>query len=120
MLTQSTASQLNISDRLDPYQSMIGGAQYFLNMTKKIPSRIQEPDKTWFALAAYNIGYGHLEDARVITQRAGKNPDLWKDVRESLPLLAIEKHYKKTKHGYDLMLWEFPEQRDDYFFNLFN
>jgi membrane-bound lytic murein transglycosylase F len=137
MLTQSTASQLNISDRLDPYQSMIGGAQYFLNMTKKIPSRIQEPDKTWFALAAYNIGYGHLEDARVITQRAGKNPDLWKDVRESLPLLAIEKHYKKTKHGYarghepvkyvrnirnyyDLMLWEFPEQHDDYFFNLFN
>ena len=137
MLTQSTASQLNISDRLDPYQSMIGGAQYFLNMTKKIPSRIQEPDKTWFALAAYNIGYGHLEDARVITQRTGKNPDLWKDVRESLPLLAIEKHYKKTKHGYarghepvkyvrnirnyyDLMLWEFPEQRDDYFFNLFN
>lgn len=136
MLTQPTALQLNIDDRLDPYQSLKGGAQYFVKMSEKIPARIKDPDKTWFALAAYNIGYGHLEDARIITQRNGKDPDLWRDVRESLPLLSVKKYYSKTKHGYargqepvkyvrnirnyyDLLLWEFPEEHDADLFDPF-
>ncbi|KKL21657.1 hypothetical protein LCGC14_2443270, partial [marine sediment metagenome] len=58
------------------------------------------PDRLWFALAAYNIGLGHLEDARVITQKLGKNPDLWSDVRQSLPLLSKQKWYSETRYGY--------------------
>jgi membrane-bound lytic murein transglycosylase F len=87
MLTKAVASEQNVSDRLDPLQSLEGGSQYFLKMKGKIPQRIRDPDRTYFALAAYNIGFGHLEKARVITQRAGKNPDLWRDVREYLPEL---------------------------------
>ena len=59
-----------------------------------------EPDRTWFALAAYNIGYGHVEDARVLTQKAGRDPDSWQDVREFLPLLAQEEWYTQTENGY--------------------
>ena len=65
-----------------------------------IPDRVPEPDRTWFALAAYNVGYGHLEDARVLTQSQGKNPDSWQDVRATLPLLAEERYYLTTKRGY--------------------
>jgi membrane-bound lytic murein transglycosylase F len=82
MLTEDTARAVGISDRADPRQSILGGARYFISVRDMIPDRITEPDRTWLALAAYNVGYGHLEDARVLTQMRGKNPDSWQDVRE--------------------------------------
>src|SRR5690606_25074849 len=62
--------------------------------------RIAEPDRTWLTLAAYNIGMGHLEDARRLTNKLGKDPDKWTDVKEALPLLAKRQYYEKAKHGY--------------------
>jgi membrane-bound lytic murein transglycosylase F len=100
MLTDDTAASLGVADRLDPMQSIFGGAQYFVLTRNKIPSRVREPDRTWFALAAYNVGFGHLEDARILTQLHGKNPDRWDDVRQYLPLLSQEKWYERTKNGY--------------------
>ncbi|NNG14389.1 MAG: membrane-bound lytic murein transglycosylase MltF, partial [Gammaproteobacteria bacterium] len=100
MLTLPTAEYLGVSDRIDPEQSISGGAQYLANLMKRIPQRIQDPDRTWLALAAYNVGLGHLEDARIITQIRGGNPDVWVDVKENLPLLSRSKWYSKTKHGY--------------------
>lgn len=100
MLTNDTAKFVGIRDRLDPIQSIVGGARYLRYMINKIPKRIKEPDRTWMALAAYNIGYGHLEDARKITQKRGGNPDQWVDVKDSLPLLSKKRWYIKTKHGY--------------------
>lgn len=100
MLTKGTAKQLGIKDRTDPAQSIKGGALYFKQRLKKMPSRIPQPDKTWFALASYNVGFGHLEDARILTQKHNKNPDKWLDVKKSLPLLSQRKWYEKTKHGY--------------------
>ncbi len=100
MLTQKTATALGITDRLDPEQSIEGGARYLLRMRKRIPSRIPEPDRTWMALAAYNMGWGHLEDTRKLTQLQGGNPDRWQDVNERLPLLSQEKWYRQTRFGY--------------------
>ena len=100
MLTQRTAKQLGIKDRTDAAQSISGGALYFKQRLKIIPKRIKDPDRTWFALASYNVGFGHLEDARIITQKRGKNPDKWMDVKTSLPLLSKKKWYSKVKHGY--------------------
>jgi membrane-bound lytic murein transglycosylase F len=100
MLTQQTARQLGINNRLDPGQSIEGGARYLKGLLKSIPERIAHPDRLWLALAAYNIGMGHLEDARVLADRAGKNPDLWEDVKQFLPLLSIPKWYSQTRYGY--------------------
>jgi membrane-bound lytic murein transglycosylase F len=100
MLTLNTARHVGIKNRLDPEQSVRGGARYFKQVLKKIPQRIPQPDRTWLALAAYNIGYGHLEDARKITELNGGDPDKWIDVKKSLPLLSRKKWYKKTRHGY--------------------
>ncbi len=69
-------------------------------MLGQIPARIPEPDRSWFAIASYNMGYGHLEDARVITQGRGGNPDSWVEVRENLPLLSDETWYLRAKNGY--------------------
>ena len=100
MLTTATAKQLGIKDRTDPAQSITGGALYFKQRLKIIPDRIQEPDRTWFALASYNVGFGHLEDARILTKKRNRNPDKWLDVKESLPLLSQKKWYTQTRHGY--------------------
>jgi len=99
MLTKNAAQDMQIENREDPLQSIIGGTGYFLKILNKIPPRISEPDRTWLALAGYNVGFGHLEDARILTQRAGKNPDLWKDVEEHLPLLEEKKYYSTVKRG---------------------
>ncbi len=100
MLTAETAQRVGVSDRTDPRDSILGGARYLVVIRDTIPARIPEPDRTWLALAAYNVGYGHLEDARVLAQRLGRNPDAWPDVRETLPLLAQERWYTQTKRGY--------------------
>lgn len=100
MLTHNTMKFLGLDDRLDPEQSIRGGARYIKINKDRLPERISEPDRTWLALAAYNVGYGHLEDARVLTQKRGGNPDKWLDVKEALPLLAQKKWYQQTKYGY--------------------
>lgn len=100
MLTLNTAREMQVTNRLDAAQSLQGGAAYFIKLKRRLPSRIMDPDRTLFALAAYNVGFGHLEDARILTQRSGKNPDSWADVREHLPLLSKKKYYSTLKHGY--------------------
>ncbi len=100
MLTLATAKQMGITSRLDTEQSIRGGAKYFKRMIAMMPDRILTPDRIWFALASYNIGFGHLNDARIITQRQGGDPDRWVEVKSRLPLLQQKKYYKSTKHGY--------------------
>lgn len=100
MLTLRTAAELDVEDRLDPEQSIRGGAEYFLRTRLSLPKAITEPDRSWLALAAYNIGPAHLHDARTLTKRLGGNPNLWGDVRQHLPLLQQKKHYRTLKYGY--------------------
>ena len=75
----------------------VGAARYLRDLKAKLPARIAEPDRTWLALAAFNIGLGHLEDARILAQKQKLNPDLWSDVRKALPLLALPEYYENAK-----------------------
>lgn len=100
MLTRDTAKEMDVTDREDPEQSIFAGAGYLASIYDRLPERIADPDRIWFAIAAYNVGLGHLEDARVLTQTLGKDPDLWSDVRETLPLLSKKKWFSQTRYGY--------------------
>jgi membrane-bound lytic murein transglycosylase F len=100
MLTADTAQAMGIKDRNDPQQSIFAGAHYLAQVREMIPDRIPEPDRTWLTIAAYNVGFGHLEDARIITQALGKDPDSWTSVRAQLPLLAQGRWYTRAKRGY--------------------
>ena len=100
MLTRKTAKGLGIKDRRDPESSIKGGAKYFAQTREKMPMEITEPDRTWLALAAYNVGFYHVEDARIITRQRGLDPNKGIDVKTSLPLLAQPKWHKETKYGY--------------------
>jgi membrane-bound lytic murein transglycosylase F len=100
MLTLTTAKELGIKNRLNPQSSIMGGAYYLNKLRRRLPKSIKEPDRTWTALAAYNIGMGHIWDARKLTIELNKNPDLWHDFSTVLPLLAKKKYYTKLKYGY--------------------
>jgi len=100
MLTDETADRLQIKNRLDARESIMGGARYLALTRESLVPRIPEPDRTWLALAAYNMGVGHLEDARVLAQRANLDPDRWQDVRQVLPRLSEPDWFVNLKHGY--------------------
>jgi len=100
MLTQAAATDLDIGDRLDPEESIRGGADYLSRMIQRIPERVPQPDRTWLALAAYNVGLGHLEDARILTQMNKGDYDKWIDVKRNLPLLSQKKWFQQTRYGY--------------------
>jgi membrane-bound lytic murein transglycosylase F len=100
MLTESTARAVGVADRRNTAQNIAGGAAYLSQVLQMIPERIAEPDRSWLALAAYNVGFGHLEDARVLAQSQGRNPDSWEDVRQYLPWLAQERWYQQARRGY--------------------
>ncbi|KZR33709.1 membrane-bound lytic murein transglycosylase MltF [Enterobacter genomosp. S] len=100
MLTKNTAQSLGISDRTDAEQSISGGAQYLQDMMAKVPETVPEGERIWFALAAYNMGYAHMLDARALTAKTKGNPDSWSDVKQRLPLLSQKQWYKKLTYGY--------------------
>ncbi|MDI1309608.1 MAG: membrane-bound lytic murein transglycosylase MltF [Methylotenera sp.] len=100
MLTESTADLMGVTDRLDPKQSVPAGAKYIVKMIDTVPERIPEPDRTYMALAAYNIGYAHVEDARVLANRLNLNPDSWADVKKTLVMLNDPEYYTTLKYGY--------------------
>lgn len=87
-LTQNTAKEVGVQNRENPFESIEGGAKYFNNIKVKIHPNIHEPDRTWFALAAYNVGLQHLGDAMLITVQQKDNQHRWVDVKKYLPLLG--------------------------------
>jgi membrane-bound lytic murein transglycosylase F len=100
MLTRATAGGLNVDDRTDAEQSIRGGAQYLSHLMDKMPESIPQDERIWFALAAYNMGYGHMLDARKLTAQQKGNPDSWADVKQRLPMLNQKRFFSRTTYGY--------------------
>ena len=101
MLTLPTAKSVGVKSRIDAKQSIYGGAKYLAKMIKNVSADVKGKDERMkFALAAYNIGMGHIQDAQVLAKRQYKDPNSWLDVRTILPLLTQKKYYKTLKYGY--------------------
>lgn len=100
MLTLPTAQSVGVKNRLDPEQSIRGGVEYLRRIVARVPESIPQHEKIWFALASYNVGFGHMMDARRLTKRQGADPDSWGDVKERLPLLRQKKYFSQTRYGY--------------------
>lgn len=100
MLTSTTAEWMEIEDRRDPEQSIRGGSRYLRRLLDRVPPFIPEPDRLWMALAAYNVGFGHLQDARMLAVRLNENPNAWEGVERILPRLSWSRYYQELPHGY--------------------
>jgi membrane-bound lytic murein transglycosylase F len=100
MLTLPTANEMGIEDRTDPAQSIDGGARYLRNLYDRLPEDVTGDDRLFKAFAAYNVGMGHLYDARRLAFRQGLDANLWPVMRETLPLLSEPAHYETVRYGY--------------------
>lgn len=100
MLTRPTAACLGIHDRLNPHLSILGGARYLSMLLNRLPPSIPYPNRLWMALAAYNMGFGHLLDARRLVSSRGGDPNSWSAVKKVLPLLNQRRYFVHTQFGY--------------------
>lgn len=99
MLTEDTADRLKVTDRLDPKQAIPAGARYLADLRDQLPRDVQEPDRTWMALAAYNLGYGHLNGARTIAPSEGIDAQWWVAMKSLLPKLSQPAYAARLKAG---------------------
>ena len=99
MLTGDTADRLGVKNRLDPYESIMGGARYLDYLRDELPASVPEPDRTWMAIASYNVGPGQIATARNLAKSMGLNPNSWVDVKKALPQLGQTKSGVKIRGG---------------------
>lgn len=100
MLTLETSRLMGLKNRLDAKASIFAGTRFLATIHQNIGDSIAEPDRTLMALAAYNLGYGHLRDARKLAQELGQPADTWRGIRSVLPLLQQKKYYRNLTYGY--------------------
>ncbi len=99
-VTQRTAREMGISNRMKPEQSVKAGVAYLAKIYNRFDD-IKDPEtRIMFALASYNVGYGHVRDAQDICKQKGWNPKKWSSLKRALPLLRERKYYKNTTYGY--------------------
>jgi membrane-bound lytic murein transglycosylase F len=100
-ITLDTADFLGIQNRLDPRQSIMGGAKYLNFLMQRVEETgAKSWDKWFFTLAAYNQGLGHLYDAMTLTLRKEKNDLSWPQVKEVYPLLSYTRYFETLPRGY--------------------
>ena len=100
MLTRRTAKEVGVKNRLDPVESINGGAKYLRKLIDRMPEYLKLEDRVWFALASYNVGYYHLRDALALAIWQNENPTRWHSVQKVLPLLSHKKYFKRLPFGH--------------------
>ncbi|MFN4326497.1 MAG: membrane-bound lytic murein transglycosylase MltF [Azonexus sp.] len=99
MLTEETADRLQVGNRLDANESILAGARYINLLREQLPEETEEPDRTWLALAAYNIGPGHFAAAQTLARQLKADPNAWYDMKRILPLLAQPRYAQQLRIG---------------------
>ncbi|RYD96461.1 MAG: membrane-bound lytic murein transglycosylase MltF [Sphingobacteriales bacterium] len=100
MLTNITAKAMEVNNRLNARDSIFGAARLMRYLLDQQSAFTLESDRLNLALAAYNLGLGHVQDAQALAVKAGKNPDSWDAVKPWLAKLDNKEIYSKTRHGY--------------------
>ena len=100
MLTKDTAREVGVDDRRDPRNSIFGGAKYLRSIYNRLDYDLDDNEKKWFAIAAYNIGLGHVEDAIKLASKNGVDIRKWSDIEPYILMLSQSEFYRQTKYGY--------------------
>jgi len=99
-ITQVTAREVGIESRMNPEDSIRAGVRYLAGLRDRFNDIQDERERLLFALASYNVGYGHVRDAQKIAIKKGLNPDTWETLKKVLPLLRRPEYYREARYGY--------------------
>jgi len=96
-----TADELGYKDLTQPKQSIAAGVKYLDWTRARFSDDLPVQEKLFFALAAYNAGFGHVRDAQKLATTMNLRSDKWfNHVEKAMLLLQQPKYYKKTRFGY--------------------
>jgi len=98
-LLPGTARSLDVNDIYNPVENINAGVRHLKNLYDHFDSA-NGTDRMLIALAAYNVGQGHMGDARRLAAKMNLDPNSWESLTETLPLLRYRKYYKNAKYGY--------------------
>jgi membrane-bound lytic murein transglycosylase F len=100
-LTQTTARELGIENRMDPKQSILGGARYLRQLWDRLDSlQVSGWDRWFLALGAYNKGMTHVQNALALSQKLGNDLAYWYHLKTIYPKLSYKKYYTQAPYGY--------------------
>jgi membrane-bound lytic murein transglycosylase F len=100
-LMPRTAQELGFTDVVAPEGGIHAGVMYLHRMRDRFEADLGVEDRTWFALASYNAGLGHVVDARRLAEQLGLDANRWIDHTErAMLLLADAEHARTARHGY--------------------
>jgi membrane-bound lytic murein transglycosylase F len=92
-LLPSTAEELGVRDPLNPNESIKGGVKLLRLLYAYWEDIPREEERIKFTLAAYNTGPGHIQDARRLAEKYGKDPNVWEGNVAKYLLKKSEKKY---------------------------
>jgi membrane-bound lytic murein transglycosylase F len=96
-----TAEELGVEDLEDPDTGIYAGVLYMARMRDRFEDQIPASERLWFALAAYNVGYGHVRDARQLAAAHGYDPNRWfGNVERAILLKRRRDVASRTRFGY--------------------
>lgn len=98
-LTRSTARSLGVTDIYAPEQNIAAGVRHLKDLYAHY-DKAKGEDRLWIALAAYNIGMGHIQDARDLTRDRCEDPNSWAALKQTLPLLSQKAFYRRSRYGF--------------------
>lgn len=98
-ITEQTAFSLGFMDIYDPEQNIYAGVRHLKNLYNSYDGAAGL-DRLLTALAAYNIGEGHIMDAKDLAVKKNLDPNNWASLSRVLPLLSEQRYYSRTKYGY--------------------
>ncbi len=94
-LMPSTARRFGASRKSSPEKNIEAGIKFLKWLDTRFLNRGIDDDeeRIKFILGAYNVGLGHILDARRLTEKYGKDPDLWDDNVEDFILKKSNPKY---------------------------
>jgi membrane-bound lytic murein transglycosylase F len=96
-----TGAELGFTELHDPEQGVHAGIKYMAKLIDQFDEDLPFKQRVRFALASYNVGKGHVEDARRLAVKMGLNPNKWfGHVEKAMLRLADPKVARTTKYGY--------------------
>ncbi|MFW5892127.1 MAG: transglycosylase SLT domain-containing protein [Bacteroidota bacterium] len=103
-LMPNTASMYNVNYNSSPVDNIVAGIKYLRWIEDRMVKIIDDDqERIKFVLASYNVGIGHVLDARRLAEKYGKNPNVWKDNVDYYVLNKSKPKYyldPLVKHGY--------------------
>ena len=96
----ATAKAIGLEDPSDPKESSRAAARYLKRLMRRFKKASSPYDQRMFALASYNVGQAHVDDARRLADRLGLDAEVWdQGISLTLPLLAQREFSKNARHG---------------------